>query len=57
MLVAVADRAGYNYLNCRFTVKNKKQLGAFLRACRLAHEWTVHQLAEETRLRSRNLST
>lgn len=37
------------YLNRRFTAIGKKRLGAFLRACRFAHNWSVHQLAAETR--------
>lgn len=49
MLVSVESQPGDEYLNRRFTLTGKKRLGAFLRACRLAHEWSVHQLAEETR--------
>lgn len=48
MLVSVVSQPG-EYLNRRFTLTGKKRLGAFLRACRLAHEWSVHQLAEATR--------
>lgn len=49
MLVSVESQPKYQYLNRRFTLTGKKRLGAFLRACRLAHDWSVHQLAEETR--------
>lgn len=49
MLVSVVSQSGNEYLNRRFTLTGKKRLGAFLRACRLAHDWSVHQLAEETR--------
>ncbi len=49
MLVSVVCQSGNEYLNRRFTLTGKKRLGAFLRACRLAHDWSVHQLAEETR--------
>lgn len=50
MLVSVVSQPGGDeYLNRRFTLTGKKRLGTFLRACRLAHDWSVHQLAEETR--------
>ncbi len=49
MLVSVVSQPGDEYLNRRFTLSGKKRLGAFLRACRLAHNWSVHHLAEETR--------
>lgn len=49
MLVSVASQPEDKYLNRRFTLTGKKRLGAVLRACRLAHDWSVHQLAEETR--------
>lgn len=49
MLVSVVSQPGDEYLNRRFTLTGKKRLGAFLRACRLAHDWSVHNLAEETR--------
>ncbi len=49
MLVSVVSQPRDEYLNRRFTLTGKKRLGAFLRACRLAHNWSVHHLAQETR--------
>ena len=49
MVVSVVSGPGDEYLNRRFTTMGKKQLGIFLRACRLSHGWTLEDLVEKTR--------
>jgi transcriptional regulator with XRE-family HTH domain len=50
MLVSVVSQPDVEYRNRRFTITGKKRLGAFLRACRIAHGWTLEQVVERTRL-------